>query len=453
VTGYFAFENSKKTSIERKHLVRQMLYAFAKRIEANIEYALSQNNNHGISEATGLFTAGILIGERAWTKKGQDLIERQVRDLVYEDGSFSQHSANYHRVMLHACLWVIAIGRANSIEFSDRFIEKIRLAGKWIVALVDPVSGKMPNLGSNDGSLVLPVSQCGYEDYRPTIQAVGAVIDHCYWLSKGKWDDLALWLVPDIKNDDQVEAKVQVKVKAIDVKTSSVEWKIDPTGREKLKLLPHGGYAVLSHERTKLIFRCPKRFRHRPGQCDLLHVDLWFDGSNILRDAGTYSYNCSQPWQDYFKSTAAHNSIQFDDHEQMPKVSRFLYGKWPELSVEKDAANSLVQAGFTDWKGSFHQRRIATTPAGYQVTDTISGFTGKATLRWRLAPGLDWKLDGNICIADGILIEISASSGSKTICLTDGWESLCYQEKQQIPVLETTVKPVCSGIITHISFT
>lgn len=445
VTGYFAFENSKKTSAEKKYLVRQMLYAFAKRIEANIGYALSQNNNHGISEATGLFTAGILIGERAWIKKGQDLIERQVRDLVYEDGSFSQHSANYHRVMLHACLWAIAIGRANSIEFSDIFIDKIRLAGKWIVALVDPVSGKMPNLGSNDGALVLPVSQCGYEDYRPTIQAVGAVIDHCYWLSKGKWDDLALWL----------GAKAGGRKSEARSRKSEAGSQGSEGGRQRPDNLyfPDGGYAVFIRGATKLIFRCPKRFRHRPGQCDLLHVDLWFDGINILRDAGTYSYNCSQPWQDYFKSTAAHNSIQFDDHEQMPKVSRFLYGKWSELSVEKDAANSLVQAGFTDWKGCFHQRRVVTTTAGYQVMDTISGFTSKATLRWRLAPGLDWKLDGNTCIADGILIKISASSGSQTTCLTDGWESLCYQEKQQTPVLETTVKPVCSEIITHIRFT
>lgn len=70
---------------------------------------------------------------------------------------------------------------------------------------------------------------------------------------------------------------------------------------------------------------------------------------NILRDAGTYSYNCQKPWQDYFKSLAAHNTIRFDDHEQMPKISRFLNGKWPRLTVEADLSEGAysISEGLT----------------------------------------------------------------------------------------------------------
>jgi len=33
------------------------------------------------------------------------------------------------------------------------------------------------------------------------------------------------------------------------------------------------------------------RFRFRPSHADVLHVDLWVDAVNVLRDGGTFSYH------------------------------------------------------------------------------------------------------------------------------------------------------------------
>jgi hypothetical protein len=440
-TGYFAIKKSKKTTHERVLKLRQVLYSSTKRIEANIDYALNQNNNHGISEATGLFTGGVLFGDKDWIKKGQNLLEHQVLDLVYSDGSFSQHSANYHRVMIHACLWAIQLGRANGINFSEGFIEKVRLAGQWLLALFQPKNGYMPNLGSNDGALILPYSTCDYLDFRPTIQAVGAVVDGSNWLPSGPWDDLAHWLVPGFTGCSSV------KNRNIDDGT--------PLGQDKnftMKLLQPGGYAIWNIGDAKLIFRCPVKFLHRPAQCDLLHIDLWRNGVNIFRDAGTYSYNCEQPWQDYFKSTAAHNTVQFDDHDQMPKISRFLYGQWPVLSIELNETLNQIKAGFTDWRGCFHRRSITPLKNGFKVIDRIAGRFNKAVLRWRLAPEKNWNLDENVCMTDGISMQIECSEKGK-MRLVDGWESLYYMDKKKLPVIETTVGKSCKAIITHITIT
>ena len=46
----------------------------------------------------------------------------------------------------------------------------------------------------------------------------------------------------------------------------------------------------------------------------------------MLRDAGTYSYNCEAPLQEYFPSVAAHNSIQFYNHDQMPRLTLSCWG-------------------------------------------------------------------------------------------------------------------------------
>lgn len=430
VSAYFAFSGSKHALDDRKQLLRKLLFASAKRIEANIGYALSQDNNHGVSEATGLFTAGVMFGNAHWTQKGKRILEIQARHLIYRDGSFSQHSTNYHRVMLHNYLWSIAIGRKNGISFSDRLMDKICKAGMWLNSMMDRKTGRAPNLGANDGAQVLPVAGCDYLDFRPTVQAVGAVLDGQAWLPDGPCNGLADWLGAEF-GGQRTEVGGQ---------------------RSGGVYFANGGYAVIRDEKRMLLFRCPEKFTHRPSQCDLLHVDLWADGINILRDGGTYSYNCEQPWQDYFKSVKAHNTIAFDEHDQMPQLSRFLYGKWPKMTVECEFQKQppKIEASYTDWKGCRHKRIVEFGEKIIRVLDEISSFKEKAVLRWRLAPEIKWSLEGNTCPGGPCMITVNADHGIKSLQITEGWESLYYMQKAPVPVFEATVTPECATITTEI---
>ncbi len=201
-----------------------------------------------------------------------------------------------------------------------------------------------------------------------------------------------------------------------------------------------------------LFFRCPTRFKHRPSQCDLLHVDLFYQGINILRDGGTFGYNCEQPWQDYFKSASAHNTVKFDDHDQMPRISRFLYGKWPKLSVRSncETRQPYVVAGFTDWKGCGHHRKVEVDEKSIRIKDRISGFKTKAVIRWRLAPELKWRLIENVCISTKASLTVSMDSGLKGVGLVRGWESLYYGERTPLQALEMEVDNQCHLITTRI---
>jgi hypothetical protein len=63
-----------------------------------------------------------------------------------------------------------------------------------------------------------------------------------------------------------------------------------------------------------------RAFRFRPSQADALHLDFWLAGSNVLRDAGSYSYNTEPEWLNVFPGhNASHNTVQFDDRDQMPR--------------------------------------------------------------------------------------------------------------------------------------
>lgn len=76
------------------------------RIEPTLSYAMAQDNNHGTSEAAALFVGGSWLtlsgrpeGER-WQRLGRRWLENRAARLIEQDGSFSQYSVNYHRVML-----------------------------------------------------------------------------------------------------------------------------------------------------------------------------------------------------------------------------------------------------------------------------------------------------------------------------------------------------------------
>lgn len=198
------------------------------------------------------------------------------------------------------------------------------------------------------------------------------------------------------------------------------------------------------------------RFRFRPSQADALHLDLWVGGDNLLRDAGTYSYNTEQQWIDYFGGTASHNTVQFDDRDQMPRLSRFLFGDWLKTNylVPLEAGRGLVSfgAGYRDSEGASHRRRVSLSSTQLRVIDEVEGFTHKAVLRWRLMPGewhLEKTLDGaRLTRTEGIAATLKVSTSVQVIrCeLVQGWESRHYLEKTGVPVLEIEIQR--PGILT-----
>jgi hypothetical protein len=432
LTSFFSLRESRSTGPEEKKMAEIIVYESAKRINGNIGYALSQKNNHGISESAGLFTAGVLFKNKKWLRKGKQLLEKQAKELIYGDGSFSQHSTNYHRLMLDVFLWVISLGKANGIEFSKETISRVRVAGLWLFNIIDPVSGRCPNLGSNDGALLFPITECDYFDYRPIIQALGAVLDGKSWIDNGPWDNLANWFEPNLKPHNH----------------STVQ------RPDYFQFYNYGGYALWQDETTKVMFRCPEKFKHRPSQCDLFHIDVFHKGVNLLRDGGTYSYNCDEPWQSYFSSVTSHNTIQFDDHDQMPRISRFLYGRWPQIVLYLSGISQYpsVETNYTDHMGCKHDRKIEFESGKILVYDQISSFNKKAVLRWRLAPEIEWTLNEWVCSSRLCKIKVRVDEGITSLAISEGWESLYYFQKNKVPVLEVTVSPVCSLLITEIQF-
>ncbi|TOQ07949.1 alginate lyase family protein, partial [Vibrio parahaemolyticus] len=351
--------------------------AHLKRIAPTISYAVAQDNNHGTSEAAALFVGGSWLvsnGDKSamrWQKMGRKWLENRAKHLIDDDGTFSQYSVNYHRVMLDTYSMAELWRRELELKpFSQSLYTKIGLATQWLFQLTQEVNGDAPNLGHNDGARLLPLSDSDYRDFRPTVQLASVLfLKSSAWEKAGSYDD-PLKLLGLSKPQQALN------------KPSSFHF-------------AQGGYAGLrSQTGAFALFNYPI-FRFRPAQNDALHVDFWLDGVNLLRDGGTFSYNAGQAYIDYYGGTQSHNTVQFDEHEQMPRLSRFLLGAWLKAEhVHWDEARQYCSASYRDYLGCSHKREVFLSNSTLRVVDDIHGVQKKAILRWRLSPG-KWVISGN----------------------------------------------------------
>ena len=407
-----------------------LLSAHLKRIAPTVSYAMAQDNNHGTSEAAALFIGGNYVGDKKLENLGRTLLENRVSRLVGDDGSFAQYSVNYHRLFLDALSlseWWRA--KNNLLQFSNRLNEKMRAASDWLYRMTDAATGDAPNIGANDGAQILQLTDAVYRDFRPSVALAQAVWKqekayaeneicegHLSWLGLGD----------ELNNSGDVPMTVAGK---------------------------DGGFAVITEGETKAIFRHP-RFKFRPSQCDALHLDVWHKGENILRDAGTYSYNTDAKVMAYFNGAAGHNTVQFDELEQMPRLGRFLLGDWLTTSVFTLSRGS-VMASYENKAGHSHDRQAQLNKSGLTVWDDIDGFEDQAVLRWRLIPD-KYKLT----IKDAATLVLTSKKMMLTVTadmpisgtLTGGEDSLHYLSKTPAPVLEITAQ-LAGQITTKIEFT
>jgi hypothetical protein len=288
------FETSAASSPERTARLIESIAQHARRIPPTLVYARSQNNNHLVTETAALFAAGTALDRPDWRAQGWFWLNRALQRQISSYGEYIQHSSNYHRVMLQCVLWVDAILRGRGEHWPYASLQALTRASHWLFSMIDPVSGGTPNLGANDGSLILPLNSSAFEDFRPTVQAAARAFLRTS-LPPGHWDELSLWL----------------GLRASDRTADSNAY-------------------VAEHLRGKnsWAYLRASRFPSRLSHMDQLHFDLWRRGQNVVPDAGSYLYNAKPPWDNPLVSTRVHNTITIDGQDQMQRGGRFLALDW-----------------------------------------------------------------------------------------------------------------------------
>src|SRR5579863_2241194 len=442
--GIHVFSGRGFVSDSLRAAVGRSLAASGAHLARHIEYARdSVYNNHLLSEALGLYVAGSLLpGNEAerWRKEGFELLSGATDRMVYRDGGYLQDSHNYHRVAMQIYLWATAFMRANGEQPPLGWSAAMERSLDFLLAHQNDTDGRLPNFGANDGSNPLPLATSDFSDFRPILQALSVATRGERIYAPGPWDEMAVWFFgPEaLEMPGRVPRKTSVSFAA-------------------------SGYHVLRGTKADSFctFRCAS-ILDRFAQIDMLHLDVWWRGENVLADAGTYLYNGPARWHRYFLRTESHSTVQIDGRDQMPHVRQFktLYRTQARLLRFEDTPEWAIcegeHYGYRREDKCIHRRAVLFLKEAelWIVVDTISGEgSHSARLHWL---GGDYPFDfdrrdarlgletpkGRFTVT--VLDRTGAPQGAVDVAsgVEDpprGWLSRYFGEKEPVPSLAATV--------------
>ena len=286
-----------------------------RRVEITIDYSLSQENNHSLTESLFLYYVPFFLDSFGASVPARDSARKRYarfRDvfsrLVQQDGSFRMYSVNYHRAVCDILALGKVIDDALSVNFwTPERTTRVNKMHAFLSALIVPESGSAPAIGHNDGSLHA-IQYAPYLCYSPSLLFLASVFS----LKVGN-----------------VFSVAQHQVYCFD---RTIQF-VDDAMESSLVQFDDFGLVVVTRSHYKAFFKYARN-KGRPQQQDFLHFDLWVRGENVLHDSGSYSYNPENTELiDYFDDPAAHNGPFFKGQGFVTRLSRFLYLEWPSAKV------------------------------------------------------------------------------------------------------------------------
>lgn len=302
----------------------------------------SSLGNHTIAECVGLIFAGAIFRTtkegKDWLEKGVNLLKKELKHQVLEDGGPAEQSLNYHRFVLD--LYWLSVDFLERNNLYDCSVIKPRLIqGEDFLSAFQDTLGSMPSIGdSDDGYAIAP----GIAPLRAEFHII----------------------------------------------------------KKSVKVFKDSGYTVMNTENDVILtfdhgpLGMPPLYNH--GHADALSVTLTKEGQQILVDPGTYRYNGVSEWRRYFKGTRAHNTVTIDGLDQAVQETSFMWShpyKVKLLGMSEQGDELLVKAnhdGYSRLKEKvWHGRLILfANKTDFLIEDSFYGEgIHKFELNYHLHPG------------------------------------------------------------------
>lgn len=361
----------------------------------------SSANNHLIGELTGLWVACRVFdlgknGE-AWAALAQRELEREAVLQVFADGVDKEQACYYHLWVLEYFLFAWLVGKRAGCEFSEAFAKRIAAMAAFVKAITPP-GGVAPQIGDADDGFVARFSVAWPEDaYREVLTAVEAVFGPVETSAEDDADSQdAQVAVAGVASESLPQKAFWYAL--MSGNTAAAIGQANATEQHYPRFFSQGGYAVLGNGRLHALFDAgslgyPSIAAH--GHADALNICLAVDGQWWLVDPGTYAYHSDHGWRDYFRGTAAHNTLQIDGANQSDIGGPFLWLRHARANLidAGDDSDGLQWAvgehdGYRKL-GALHRRRIELDADAHRlkILDEIDG-AGEhdLALHWHFAP-------------------------------------------------------------------
>ena len=434
------YKNSPLLTEQRFDKIIDSIYWQMCHVEANIDFSrIAVRNNHALTETLTLYLVGLLYPffkeSKRWKTVGKQWFEEEIKYQIYEDGTFLQFSMNYHRVVVQLLTWGIALAEKNNDRWSDVVYERANKSLEFLQACQDQQTGWLPNYGNNDGALFFKMNDAHFRDYRPQLNALAAVLgkatndsEDASWLSVSNYHSSLFTL-----------------------HSSLFTLHFDK-----------GGYFIAKDGQTLTFIRCGA-YKDRPFQADNLHLDIWANGQNLLRDAGSYKYNTDDKWVNYFAGTASHNTVMLGHYDQMQRGGRFIWYDWvtvvsseslvmgetmevrnqeletndpiPKTQDPRLIFDGKIQAFKHVGRNIWHRRRVLKTEGQnyWQIEDWLENAPENLAMNQIWHPS-------DYCLKNYTLTAFDQNNAPIEATQTEGWYSGLYGQKEATPRLVFSTK-------------
>ena len=445
------YKNADALSEARFEKIINSIYWQMLHVEANIDFSrIAVRNNHALTETLCLYLSGLLFPffkeANRWKTKGKKWFEEEIKYQIYEDGTFLQFSMNYHRIVVQLLTWGIVLAEKNNEKWDEIVYERARKSLVFLQTCQDNVSGWLPNYGNNDGALFFKLNDAHYRDYHPQLEALSFTLkidsecqsEDCFWYGINRLQIGNSGV--RIANPDQQNAinRLQIGNSGVRITNPDQQKTNKITDSKLIQEFKNSGYYIFKEADILTFIRCGI-YNDRPFQADNLHLDIWANGENLLRDAGSYKYNIEEAFTKYFAGTASHNTVMLGDFDQMQKGPRFVWYDWTkEATAITDKSENIVfdgkvlafrQAG----KRIYHRRKVTKfrNKQHWIIEDWIENKPDSLPIHQIWHPS-------DFCLKHYSLNSYDQNNVEIMATETQGWFSGLYGHKQSVPRLVFT---------------
>jgi len=405
-------------------------------------------NTHLTGEALGLYYAGTVFAElegaMRWRRRGREILLRELRSQVLDDGVYFEQSTCYQRYTAEIYLHFLALARRNAEALPADAVHRVQALVDWLMAVQYP-DGSLPRIGDEDGGSLISLQRRAVTDSRGVFSLAGAMFRRpdYVWAARGETAE-AVWMLGRAGLDALRGTAPR------------------PPRHSPSRHFPRGGYAVMRSDWSAVSHQilldagplgCPHSSGH--GHADLLSVQCAVFGRPLLVDPGTYCYTPAPAWRNYFRSTSAHNTVAVDGAGQAEPAGPFRWKGRPAATLH--AWYSSPTSDFADaWHDAYtrlpgrvrHRRRVLfVKPACWIVVDDLAGEgVHECQLRFQFAAGVDtversgWTLaaasdEAGMWLGTFAEVSLDREMVSGAVDPIAGWVSPVYGQRIAAPQL------------------
>jgi hypothetical protein len=345
------------------------LYRHGHHLAENLSIYFSPNT-HLLGEAVALHALGVLFpgfpeSER-WRARAAEIVEAQLAFQVRADGSHFEQSTYYHVYALDFFLfYYLMAGRPKHFE------PVLARMAEYLDWLLGPAR-RMAFSGDDDGGRLF--HPFGERDSfgRATLTTCGILLGQDRWIGSRETvaEQAAWWLGAECLGKARIE-------------------QTPPTGGRRFE---ESGTVFLQSGDLFVQFDAGPLGWGGAGHshADTLSVLVWFQGEPVFVDPGTYTYVAEPEARNWFRGTAAHNTMSIDGQDQAQAAGPFRWNGKPEVNLHAwrpDAGGGMAEATCR-YNGFTHRRSILLESGRLLVLDEVDGPAGEHDCRQIWQAGL-----------------------------------------------------------------